>query len=400
MKRFRYKARTKDGKLVTGLVEAVDEKQAVGLLREKGLVVVKLGEEAQLTKLLALIWQRVGLSDLANFTRQLATMINAGLTLVDALLILERQNEGQMKRVIEEVRKEVESGKSLSKALETQNKVFDQVYISLIRAGEAGGVLDQVLIRLADNLERKRDFQSKVRGALLYPAIILVGMVGVMLIMLVYVIPQLADLYTDFEADLPLITTLLISFSKFVSNFWWLGILTLIGAIVGFRMIIARQPQMRKQLEASLLSMPIIGSLWEQIMMATFTRTLATLIAAGVPVVESLHLCAKVSGSQLYEDSTMASAKLVEKGLPLAEAFNRQEHFPVIVSQMLSVGEETGQVDQLLEKIATYFQSESEQRVKNLTTAIEPLILMVLGGGVGFLVFAVVMPIYNLTTAL
>ena len=398
MNKYKYKARSKDGKLLVGIVEAVDERQAVSLLRERGLVVVSLSSNSEVGDWLKFL-KRVGTSELANFTRQLATMINAGLNLVDALQILENQSQGVIKQVVADVRREVESGKSLSKAMEAHPEVFDSVYVSLVRAGEAGGLMDKVLVSLAENLEKKREFQSKVKGAMLYPIIIVIGMIGVMLVMMLFVIPQLADLYEEFEADLPWMTTALIAVSQFMLDFWWLMPPMAIGAVFGWQAA-NKNPVSRKKIEVALMASPVFGELWEQIMMANFARTLSLLVHSGVPIVDSLHLSSKVTSSLIYEQGILDSAKLVEKGLPMAQAFAQQEFFPPIITQMLQVGEQTGQVDELLDRIAHYFQTESEQKVKNLTTAIEPLILILLGGGVGFLVFAVVMPIYNLTSSL
>jgi type IV pilus assembly protein PilC len=399
MKKFKYKARSKEGKLVSGLVEAVNKKQAVAVLREKGLVVVQINAVGGMLSDAGDLIQRVGTKQLADFTRQLSTMITAGLNLVDALIVLENQYSGRMKQVVGELRRGVESGQSLSKSMADQGKVFDQVYVALIKAGEAGGLLDKVLARLADNLEKRREFQSKVKGAMIYPAVIFLGMIGVMLIMIVYIIPQLAGIYKDFEAELPLTTVLLLNFSDLFGRFWWITVLLLIGIGLFVRSML-KNKSTRPKIEAAVMSLPIFGELWEQIMITNFALTLAVLTEAGVPIVQGLHLSSKVTSSQLYQAAIRESAKLVEKGLPMAQAFAQQQVFPPLLLQMLSVGEETGQVGDLLERVSNYYKIESEQKVKNLTTLIEPLILIILAVGVGFLVFAVVMPIYNLTTAL
>jgi type II secretory pathway component PulF len=195
------------------------------------------------------------------------------------------------------------------------------------------------------------------------------------------------------------VTAILIKVSDFMSKFWWLFIAVFPLLFLAWKPL-NKNPQFRRNFETFLLATPVIGPLWEQIMMTTITRTLSLLVSAGVPIVESLQLCSGVTSSRLYEESIIKSARLVEKGFSLAQAFANQTVFPTIVEQMLSVGEETGQVDQLLERISIYFETESEQKVKNLTTAVEPIILIMLGGGVGFLVFAIIMPIYNLTTTL
>ena len=401
MKKFHYRARSQQGKLMTGLVEAVDEKQAVALLRSKGLVVVSLQAGGGLSEWLLNLIHRVGLGEMANFTRQLSTMIAAGLSLVQALIILENQFEGNFKTVIADVRRGVESGKSLSKSLTEAGggKVFDKVYVSMVKSGESAGVLDQVMSRLADTIEAKRDFQSKLKGALLYPIIIFIAMIVVMVVMMFFVIPQLGDLYAEFEADLPWMTKLLISTSNFAVSYWWLMVIVIVGLVIAGK-VMYQNPETRVSLEKLWLSAPVFGIMREEILMANMTRTLAMLSAAGVPIVEALQLTSQGLGSLLYERGVVKATQLVEKGIPLAQAFAQQSQFPQVLPQMMVVGEETGQIDKVMIKISTYFQAESEQRVKNLTTALEPIILMILGAGVGFLVFAVVMPIYNLTNAL
>lgn len=399
MQRFRYKARNNKGALFTGIVESVDTKHAVALLRERGLIVVNIDKESRLLNDLKALASGTSINDLANFTRQLATMLNSGLTLVDTLVILEKQNTRSLGSAISKMKSEIESGKSFSDALKTHPKIFDNVYVSLVQAGEAAGVLDKVLDKLAETLEKKREFESKIKGALLYPVLILFGMIVVMLVMMLYIIPQLAELYKDFDSELPAITQVLIKISDLFVNFWWI-IAGIIGIIVISWKPIQKNSNIRRKLEQLLLSTPIFGPLWEQIMMATFSRTLALLIESGVPIVQSLKLCSHITPSILYETAIIKSSKLIEKGYSLAQACTLQSQFPPIMIQMMSVGEETGEVEKLLDKLSSYFQMESEQKVKNLTTAIEPLVLILLGIGIGFLVFAIVMPIYNLTTTL
>jgi type IV pilus assembly protein PilC len=386
---------------VVGMVEAADMKQAVSLLRERKLLVISIipADAFALDSVWRSVVNRVGLSQLTNFTRQLSTMISAGLNLVEALSILENQTEGYLGKVIGEVRRGVESGQSLAKAMEGQGDVFSRVYISLITAGEKAGVLDKVLLRLSEDLERQREFRSKIKGALLYPAIIFVGMLVVMGVMVLFVIPQLGELYQEFDTELPFVTQVLIGLSNFASQFWWLWIVLGLGGFIGFRSIM-KYPETRRQVETFWFSVPVFGYLNEQILVADIARTLAMLGSAGVPIVEALDLVASGLSNTSYREGVDRSARLVEKGFSLAQAFGHQEVFPPVLPQMLSVGEETGRVDEILQRVSLYFQSESEQKVKGLTTAIEPLILIILGVGVGFLVFAVVMPIYNLTSTI
>lgn len=398
MKRFKYTAKSLDGQSVSGVVEAAEEKQAVNLLRERNLIVTKISSASNLD-LFSSIVNHVGVSALANFTRQLSTMISAGLNLVEALTILENQTDGYLGKVIDEIRRDVESGRSLAESMGKHEKVFDSVYIALIKAGEKAGVLDQVLIRLADNLEKKREFQSKVRNAMIYPVIIVIGLVVVMIVMLVYVIPQLGDLYKEFEADLPFITTSLIAVSNLVATYWYVFAIIGVFSTVGVRMAL-KQPQIKKQWEAFVFQMPVFGLLNEQVLLTEVSRTMSVLNKAGVPIVETVELVAEGTKNLLYKDGLFAIAKAVQKGVPISQAFARQEVFPPIMSQMMSVGEETGKIDEVMMRISTYFESESDQKIKGLSSALEPFILIFLGVIIAFMVFAIVIPIYNLANVI
>ena len=399
MKKFKYRAKRQSGETVTGIVEAADKRQAVGLLREKDLVVVGISDAERGLASVNSLLNRVSLGDLANFTRQLSTMITAGMNLVDALGILQNQTEGYLSRVLADVRRSVEGGKSLSESMKAYPKVFNTVYVSLITAGEKAGVLDKVLQRLADNLEAEREFRAKVKGALMYPVIVLIGMVVVFFVMVFYVIPQLSGIYQDFEADLPGMTQALLDISAFSQNYWWLLIGGGVGVVMLYRFLY-RVPDWRKRIEQIKLSLPIFGALYEEVLMAELTRTMSLLVAAGVPIVEALQLVAEGADNLLYKEGILRARMMVERGYSLAQAFGREAIFPAIFAQMLSVGEETGQVDQIMMRVSNYFDTESREKVKGLTSAIEPFIIILLAIGVGFLVFAIVIPIYNLTNQL
>ncbi len=399
MRKFTYKAKDKGGKTVSGMVEAADEKQARLTLRERGLVPFSLSPARQdiFKDLTNKVLRRITLSDLATFTRQLSTMITAGLTVNDALTILKNQSSPALAVVVEDVLRAVEGGSSLADALSRHPKVFNRVYVSLVKAGEAAGVLDEILARLAENLEKQREFQGKVKGAMIYPVIIVVGMIAVGGIMMIFVIPKLLSLYQEFQAELPTPTKILIGISSFMVKFWWM---MLVGAMAGLYVLrgFGKTPMGRKKIDGLFLSLPIFGNLQKQIIMTEMTRTLGLLVAAGISIIDALNIVSEGVGNSIIEQELKEAAKQVEKGLPLAATLSVYEEFPPIVSQMISVGEETGKVDEVLTKLSRYFESESEQMVKGLTTAIEPLIMIVLGLGVGFLIIAVILPIYNLTT--
>lgn len=399
MKRFNYKAKNKQGKTIQGLVEAIDSKGAVRILRERKLLVIFLKEHRESFKLASALpfLNKVSKDDLVNFTRQLSTMITAGLPLTDALMILKTQASPALTGVLEGVLKDVEGGEPLARSLGKHPKIFPTIYVALVRSGESAGVLDTILARLADNLEKEKEFRTKTKGALIYPAIIVTGMTIVAAIMMIFVIPKLTSLYDEFEAELPLVTRILLAISEFAVKSWYFILLLIVGAVVAFKRFY-KTPTGKRVVDRQYLKMPIFGKLKTKIVLAEFTRTLSLLIGAGVAIIDSLNIVSSIAGNVTFEESIKRMAKRVEKGIPLASALSQEETFPPLVSQMVSVGEETGKVDEILDKISHYFESEAEAAIKGLTTAIEPLMMVLLGVGVGFLVIAVIMPIYNLTS--
>lgn len=399
MEKFDYKAKTQDGQTKKGVVEARDQKQAVLTLRERGFWVVSIKPKGQgvLAEFKGVFFRRVKETDRVNFTRQLATMIKAGLPITEALSILEYQSNPAMGRVVGEILREVESGGSLTNALGKRPEVFNQTYIALVRAGEASGALDDVLSRLADNLERQKEFNSRIKGAMIYPAIVTSAMIGVSAIMVIFVIPQMMTIYEEFQADLPLATKILMKISELATAYWWLILLMIIGLVFGSR-VLAKKPEFEQYWDQILFKVPLLGKIRQHVLLTEFTRTLGLLIGSGVLMVEALDIVQRSLKSSSMLDAVKNATKDVEKGLSLAAALARTEVFPPIIPQMIAVGEETGKVDEILFKISDYFQQESDAAVKVLTTALEPLILVVMGIGVAFLMIAVIMPIYNLTS--
>jgi type IV pilus assembly protein PilC len=399
MIKFSYRAKDKEGKTIRGLVEAENTTAAALILKERGLLpfFLKSVKEDFLKGSFIRFLDRVTLGDLAAFTRQLSTMVTAGLALPESLRVLRDQSKPALALAIDDVLKKVEGGKSLSDSLAAHETVFGQVYVALVGAGETAGVLDQVLGRLADNLERQREFEGKVKGAMIYPAIIVLGMLAVGLLMMVFVVPKLTSMYLEFGAQLPLPTRILILVSTLLSKFWWLLAILAVGFIWLFRAALGIK-KFKVGFDSFKLKLPLVGSLQKQIALAEATRTLGLLVSTGIPIVEALNtVAASLTNSVLAEGLEKTAAK-VEKGLPVGFSLAEDENFPPIVSQMLSVGEETGKIDEVLAKLSVYFSTESEQAVKGLTTAIEPIIMVVLGVGVGFLIISIIMPMYSLTS--
>lgn len=398
MKIYKYRAKDNKGETVSGAMEANTEKEVVTALRSKGLVTVGVTEN-QTNEIVEFLnkLKKPKADEIAVFTRQMATMIEAGLSLVDALGILKDQSGPGLEIVLKKVLAEIEGGKAFAVALEESDGGFSDVYIALVKAGESAGLLDEVMMKMADTLEAEKEFRSKTKGALVYPAIVLAGMVAVGVIMMIFVVPKMTVMYTDMGIELPTITRILISVSDFMVKFWYLLFLSLTAMWVAF--------SRWKETEVGVLlieqfefKLPIWGQLKKDIVLAKFARTMGLLVAAGVSVLDALRIVADTLGSKIFGDSIRQVATKVEKGISLAEGIGYIEEFPVVLSRMISVGEQTGKMDDVLTRLAVYYESESATKVKALTTAIEPLIMIMMGIGVGFLVAAVILPIYHLTS--
>lgn len=395
---FTYKAKNEHGETVKGKVEAKDVHQASIVLRSRQLVVISIMRQGE--SLLSTInkqLQGVSQDDIVNFTRQLSTMVTAGLSLTEALHILHQQGKPALIALIEDIMRQVEGGATFAKALESHPKQFPRIYVQLVKAGETAGVLDEMLARLADNLEKSKEFKGKTQGALIYPGIVISALFVVAMIMMVFVIPQLTEMYDDFGAELPFVTQLLIDASDLFVGYWWVLLAFVLIGGAAFRTWVKTKPGQRA-MSAFVLKIPLYGKLKQKIIMTEFARTLSLLLTAGISLLQALEVASDAISSLLYREELDAVRKKIEKGVPLGLSMNNTDLFPQILIQMISVGEETGKLDEVLMKLAVYFQSESEQAVKNLTTAMEPMIMIVLGLGVGVMVIAIIMPIYDLTS--
>lgn len=399
MEKFNYVATDKEQKKIKGIIEAVSQTQAQSILKTKGFFIISM-EKIEVSPAWMLWFKsfaKIKKDDVVHLTRQMATMINAGLPLTTALGILKYQTSLAMAKIVDEVQKDIEGGGSLYKAMAKYPKVFSQVYLSLIESGEAAGVLEKVLKRLADNLEKESEFRSKTKSALIYPAIISLAMVVVAIVMMVFVVPKLTTLYGEFGAELPVMTRVLIGISDFMVNSWYILLFLLI--VGGYSFYTWKKTETGKAwVDRKMLQLPIVGKLKTRVILTEITRTLALLVESGVSIIEALEIVAGSSDNVVFQKSINRAAKEVEKGIPLAAAIGQHEEFPALVPQMIAVGEETGKLDEVLMNVSRYYETESEQAIKGLTTAIEPLMMIILGVGVAFLVIAIVLPIYNLTS--
>ncbi len=394
---FDYKAKTSAGQLQTGKVEAVSLSKAAETIQEKGLFLISLTPVKQdwLSSFNQKL-SKVKFEDVVIFTRQLASMVEAGLTLTTAISLLMEQSKPNVRVVLNQILNDLEGGQSLSQALAKHEKIFPKTYVFLVEAGESSGSLDVVLNRLADTLEEQKDFQGKVTGALVYPTAVLLVMIVVAIVMMVVVVPKLLEVFQEFDAKLPLPTLILIGISSFLTNYWWAILILLLGATIGF-FAWYRNPDSKRIVDRLMFKVPILGNLRQKTILANYNQTLAMLIKSGIPLVESLHLTSESVSSITYRDHLREIEDKVEKGLSFGVALSSYDDFPPIMAQMVKVGQETGKLDSVLFRLAKYFKSESERAVSGLMAAFEPIIMVILGIGVAFLVIAVILPIYDLT---
>lgn len=399
MAEFLYKAKDLQGNDHNGSVESPDIHSAVVVIRKKNLIVISLTPKNSGTNnFLDRFLNRVNFSDLVIITRQLATMISSGLVLSEAIDILEEQQTNKiLKNALADISQDVKGGLTLAQALSQYPHIFPHLYVNLVKSGETSGKLDSVLLQMADGLEKDREFQSKIRGAMIYPVLVLSMMIVVIIIMMVFVIPKLVNLYTQSTIELPLPTKILIGTSTLFTNYWWVLVMIVVGAVVGINRW-KKTPEGNLFLGKLILKIPIVGKIVTNVTLTNFNRTFGLLTSAGIPLLESIGIVSDLTDNPVFKIALKDAYNGVEKGLPFSSLLSATV-FPKIVSQMIKVGEETGKVDEIFFKLADFFESESDHMVKNLTVAIEPIVLVILGIGVAFLVISIILPIYKLTTS-
>lgn len=398
---FDYKAKDLQGTTVVGAVEAPSENVATDLLKDKNLIVLSLTERRKTTVLQVSLpfLNRVKSRDVVIFARQLAVLISATVPIVQALRILTRQTENvTFKIIISEIADEVDGGAKLSTTMARYPQVFGNFFVNMIRSGETTGRLDETLNYLADQQEQDYDLRSKIRGALTYPIFILSGILVVGVIMMIFVIPKLTEIILESNVPLPLSTKILIATSDFFKNDWWLILIIVIGLIVAYRFY-SQTSKGAKSIDALKLRIPVFGSIFQRVYLTRFAQSLSTMLSSGIPLTNAMEIVADVVGNRVYKDLTLATIKEVEDGNSVATVFLQSKEIPAILTQMMSVGEQTGRLDQVLVKLAQFYSREVENDVKNLVTLIEPMVLMLLGVGVGVLVSAILLPIYQVSTA-
>lgn len=392
---FIYTGIDKDSIKQKGRLEANNEKEVVDFLRSGNITPLSIRKiERRATTFFQL--GRVNNSDIVLLTRQLASMVLTGLTLIEALNILKQQrNKPSMQELVNDLIAQISEGTSFSEALSQHKDVFSDVYIALIRAAEKGGLLDKILNRLADNMEKSEDLKKRVKSAMFYPTIVISGVVIVIAVMNIFVIPQLGSLYDNLNLELPGSTKIVLGMSKLFTTFWPAALVFLIFSFIGFNRFKKTDPGIRA-IDKMKLNLPVLGSIINLSILDEITRTLSLLINSGASIIESLNITSNVANNYWYKKSIVSTSSFVEKGVSLSDALAHEKMFPLMLVQMVRVGESTGRIDESLLKISEYFERDLDVKVRTLTTAIEPILIIVLGVSVAFLILSVITPIYSL----
>ncbi|HVD16497.1 MAG TPA: type II secretion system F family protein [Actinomycetota bacterium] len=396
---YTYKVRDRQGRMIGGTLEADSQGAVATRLRQMGYapISIEAAKRGGLKMEISLPGGgRVKPKDLAVFSRQFATMINSGLSLLRALTILAEQTANKrLATVIGEVRAEVEKGTALSVALAQHPKVFNRLYVAMIRSGEVGGFLDQVLLRVAETLEREVALRSKIKSAMTYPVVVFAMVLMIVSAMLVFIVPMFKNLYASLGGQLPLPTRILVGVSDVVKQGFPFVILGIILASFGFRRWIATSSG-RYRMDAFKLKAPVFGPLFHKTALSRFSRTLATLLRSGVPILQSLEIVSETVNNGVLSKAVKDTQDAVREGESLAVPLAKHAVFPAMVVQMLAVGEETGALDTMLSKVADFYDQEVEAAVDALTSLIEPILIAVMGGAVGSMVIALYMPMFNI----
>jgi len=397
---FRYTGKTRTGVAQQGEIEASDRASATAVLRQRQILVTSIRTKPKDLQFKIPGWGgKVSEQEVVIFTRQFATMIDAGLPLVQCLDILARQTENkEFAKVIGQVKTDVESGDSFADALRKHPRIYSDFYVNMVEAGEAGGILDTILARLAAYMEKAAALRSEVKGAMTYPAVIIGIAIVVIVFLLIYVIPVFADMFTSFGGTLPAPTRFVMFLSDLVKDYILYVIPLVVVAIWLFKRFY-RTPKGKLTVDTLLLKLPVFGPLIQKVAVAKFTRTLGTLVSSGVPILDGLEITARTAGNKVVEGAVLAISSSIKEGQTIAEPLGRQAVFPSMVVQMIEVGENAGALDAMLNKIADFYDQEVDTAVAALTKLMEPMLMVFLGVVIGGMVVAMYLPIFKLAGA-
>lgn len=401
MPEYKWVGETKKGKTIRGELEAADEKIARLQLKRRNLKIKKIKEKPKdLFANVSFMQPKITSKDLVIFTRQFSTMIDAGLPLVQGLTILAEQMENKtFKGILREVVTDVEGGASLAEALQKHPKVFDSLFVNLVAAGEVGGILDTILQRLATHIEKAQKLKARIKSAMTYPAIVVAIAILVISVIMIFVIPVFESMFADFGSALPLPTQIVVNISRFTKG----NVHYMIGGLIVLVIVFKRFKSTkagRKKVDIIMLKLPVFGTLLKKVAVASFTRTLGTMIASGVPIITAMEIVAKTSGNVVLEEVVLDVRSSIAEGQPIAEPLSENDIFPNMVVQMIGVGEAAGALETMLEKIADFYDDEVDAAVDALTSMLEPLLMVFLGGTIGGLVVAMYLPIFGMAAAM
>jgi len=395
MPSYEWKGRDRNGNPQTGVLIGDSKEAVIAALRRQQIVITTVkekGKEIALPKFGGGIKSK----DIAIFTRQFSVMIDAGLPLVQCLDILGQQQENKgFQKILLQIRQDVEGGSSLAEAMRKHPQAFDDLYVNMVGAGEAGGILDTILQRLAAYIEKAVKLKAQVKSAMVYPVAVVAIAIIVVYVILWKVIPVFASLFEGLGAQLPFLTRIVVAASNFIGRFWWLIFLLLFAAFFALRQYYATE-QGRYQIDKLMLRFPALGLLLRKIAVARFCRTLGTLLSSGVPILDSLEITARTSGNAVIEEAVFTVRNEVEQGKTLADPLTKTEQFPPMVCQMIAVGEQTGAMDTMLSKIADFYEDEVDSAVEGMMSLIEPIIIAFLGIVIGIIVVAMYLPMFSL----
>jgi type IV pilus assembly protein PilC len=400
MPSFKYTARNAQGKVVDGIIESPSQDVLVKMLRSQGLLVTAISQDqtkaAGGKRKFRLARTHVSLDDLIIFSRQLATMVSAGLPLIESLDVLGEQLENPiLRKAVIEVRKDVEGGSTFTNALEKHPKIFDQLYISMVRAGEASGMLDGIMNQLAAYLEKSGSIRRKVKSALVYPAVVSTIAVLIIIFILIKVIPTFESIYRSFDAQLPMPTQIIVHVSRAIRKFWFIWLFGFFGIVYLFKRYI-NTSKGRWQFDTFKLNMPIFGDLFRKVAVAKFTRTLSTLVRSGVNILNALEIVAKTAGNIVVENAVNKTKNSIQQGETIAGPLAQTGVFPPMVTRMIDVGEKTGALEEMLNKIAEFYEDQVDAAVAGLTSMLEPIMIAIMGVIVGGIVIAMYLPVFNM----
>lgn len=396
---YNYKAENSEGKIKRGQAVGISDSEVISKLKKKDLTVLEISDTTDelLTRFTRFI-SPVKTKDVVVFSRQFSVMISANVPVVESLLVLvDQTNNITLKNMIAEIAFDVDSGSFLSDALGKHPKIFSDLFVNIVRSGETSGRLDEVLNYLADEMESSYDMISKMKGAMIYPAFIITALLGVGLVLMVYVIPNLTSILTETGAALPFSTRAVIGVSNFLVKYFWLVILLAIAGVFVIKLYL-RTYAGRRQWDLMKIKMPIFGKLFQYIYLMRFTRSLSTLLKGGVAITRGLEIVAAVVGNTIYKELILETLESINDGNPLATVFEASNRVPRMVPQMISVGEKTGKIDSVLDRLTAFYSRESNNMLDNLSKLMEPLIMVIMGVGVGVMVAAVLLPMYNLAS--